>query len=92
MLLTERHCLHDLVRGLESACPCGKSSSPWAISSVVQVNFYTKSFILTSDKAVCDFGHTRHSSYNLFCYVMFKLLPIFNIPESTNFQCRNRHS
>ena len=36
--LTERHCLHDLVRGLETACPCGKSSSPWAVSSVVQVN------------------------------------------------------
>ena len=40
MLLTQRHCLQDdLVRELETACPCGKSSSPGAILSVVQVNF-----------------------------------------------------
>ena len=35
--LTEKLCLMDLVKGLETSCPCGKSSSPWDISSVVQV-------------------------------------------------------
>ena len=84
--LTERNCLHDLVRGLETACPCGKSSSPWAISSVVQVNFCIRySYILTSDKAVC---HTRHSFLQFyfvmlcsgFClFLIFLKVPIFNV-------------
>ena len=87
--LTERHCLHDLVRGLETACPCGKSSSPWAVSSVVQVNFCIRySFILTIDKVVCYFGHTRHSFLQLYfvmlcsCFCLFLIflkLPVFNV-------------
>ena len=45
-LLTE----NDLVRRVETACPRGKSSSPWAISSVVRVNFSIRySFISSSD-------------------------------------------
>lgn len=35
--LTERHCLVDLIDGLKTPCPCGKSSNPWIIDSVVQV-------------------------------------------------------
>ena len=70
--LTERHCLHDLVRGLETACPCGKSSSPWAVSSFVQVNFcITYSFILTIDKCVTlDIQGTLSYNYVLVCYVL----------------------
>ena len=42
--------MHDLVRGLETARPCEKSSSPWVISSVIQKNCA----LGTSNKVVCD--------------------------------------
>ena len=35
--LTERYCLQDLLKGLETPCPCGKSCNAWKCSSVLQV-------------------------------------------------------
>ena len=35
--LTERHCVHDLLKGLEGPCLCGKLSNAWRCSSVLQV-------------------------------------------------------
>ena len=35
--LMERHCLHDLLAGLNSACSCGMVSNPWCLDSSVQV-------------------------------------------------------
>lgn len=36
--LTERHCLNDLVQGLKTPCPCGRTCNPWAMESIVQVS------------------------------------------------------
>ena len=35
--LMERHCLHDLLACLNSACSCGMASNPWCLDSFVQV-------------------------------------------------------
>ena len=33
--ITERHCL---VEGLSTQCPCGMTSAPWVLESVVQIS------------------------------------------------------
>ena len=38
--LTERCCLNDLLKELETPCRCGKSSNAWRCSSVLQVFIY----------------------------------------------------
>lgn len=37
--LTERYCLTDLVQGLKTPCPCGRTCNPWAVESIVQVSW-----------------------------------------------------
>ena len=37
LFIIERHCFSDLVEGLSTQCPCGKTSAPWVLESVVQV-------------------------------------------------------
>ena len=36
--LSERYCLSDLVVGLRTPCPCGRTNNPWNMESVVQVS------------------------------------------------------
>lgn len=38
LFVTERCCFSDLVEGLSSPCPCGLTTKPWAVESVMQVN------------------------------------------------------
>lgn len=48
--LTEQYCLHDLLKGLETSCPRGKSSNAWRCS-VLQVFLlfdYCSNSLLTS--------------------------------------------
>ena len=49
--LTEQHCLHDLLKGLHTPCPCGKTSNgktsnAWSFSSSVQVLYLVVFIIL----------------------------------------------
>lgn len=37
LFVTERCCFSDLVEGLSSPCPCGLTTKPWAVESVMQV-------------------------------------------------------